>query len=187
MSKLQLKAEHSSWICLISAPIKDRSQCYATFDLCLALQQWGFFSVPHLCDAEHAFKWSFARTRDTHGYCQAIRSEAVTNCFYDLNLEFELPTFRFQGERSILLRHRRSGNVWSNTHYTVYASIVRLVNTWRILAPINDQWVLVSLESRTSGLLFNYFLRCLCCSTSNTFFKIFDFLDEVYCFQCFTR
>ena len=69
--------------------------------------------------------------------------------FYDLILGFKLPTFRFQDERSNLLRHQ--------------------------LALKNDQWVLVSLESRTSGLLFNYFLCCLCCSTSNTFFKIFDF------------
>ena len=72
---------------------------------------------------------------------QAYRSEADTTCFYDLDLlrlGFELPTFCLQSERSILLRHRRSGNAWSNTHYTVYASIIRLVNTWRILAPIND-------------------------------------------------
>ena len=35
---------------------------------------------------------------------------AVTACFYDLGLsrlEFEHPTFRLQGERSSLLRHRR--------------------------------------------------------------------------------
>ena len=31
-------------------------------------------------------QWSFPRTRDTHTYCRALSSGAVTICFYDLGL-----------------------------------------------------------------------------------------------------
>ena len=54
--------------------------------------------------------WSSPRTRDTHTYCRASGSGAVTTCFYDLRLPrlgFKHPTFRLRGERSNLLRHRR--------------------------------------------------------------------------------
>ena len=56
----------------------------ANFDLCLAfmtIEQWGFFSVPHVL-------WHGAspRTRDTYTYCRAFGSWAVTTCFYDLGL-----------------------------------------------------------------------------------------------------
>ena len=50
------------------------------------------------------------RVRDTHTYCWAFSSGAVTTCFYDLVLSwlnFEHPTFRMRGERSNPLRHRR--------------------------------------------------------------------------------
>ena len=50
------------------------------------------------------------RVRDTHTYCRAFSSGAVTTCFYDLvlsRLNFEHPTFRLQGERSNPLRHPR--------------------------------------------------------------------------------
>ena len=60
--------------------------------------------------------WSSPRTRDTHTYCRASGSGAVTTCFYDLRLPrpgFKHPTFRLRGERSILLRHRR-GNLLAN-------------------------------------------------------------------------
>ena len=52
---------------------------------------------------------SSSRTRDTHTYCGAFSSGAVTTCFYDLGLSwlgFEHITFRLQGERSRSLRHR---------------------------------------------------------------------------------
>ena len=50
------------------------------------------------------------RVHDTHTYCWAFSSGAVTTCFYDLVLSwlnFEHPTFRMRGERSNPLRHRR--------------------------------------------------------------------------------
>ena len=48
-------------------------------------------------------------TRDTHTYCRAFGSGAVTTCFYDLGLSrlgFEHPTSRLLSERSKRLRHR---------------------------------------------------------------------------------
>ena len=58
------------------------------------------------CDTGHPF----IMTRDTHAKCRAFGSGAVTTCFNDLSLSqmgFEHQTFRFRGERSNQLRHRR--------------------------------------------------------------------------------
>ena len=44
------------------------------------------------------------RTPDTHTYCRAFRSGAVTTLFYDLGLSrlgFEHPTFCIQGKRTV--------------------------------------------------------------------------------------
>ena len=56
----------------------------ANFDLCsalMAIEQWEFFSVPHLL--RHG---SSPRTRDIHTYCRAFGSGAVTTCCNDLGL-----------------------------------------------------------------------------------------------------
>ena len=48
-------------------------------------------------------------THHTHTYCRVFSIEAVTTYFYDLRLSrlwLEHPTFRLQGERSNLMRHR---------------------------------------------------------------------------------
>ena len=80
----------------------------ANFDLCsalIAIEQWGFFSVPHLL-------WhgaSSPRTRDTHTNWSAFCTGAVSTCFYDLGLSrlgFEHPTFSLRDARSNWLRHR---------------------------------------------------------------------------------
>ena len=60
------------------------------------------------CDTGHPFIMNTSRTRDTHTYCRAFGSGAVTICFYNLvlwRLGFEHPTFCFRGERSNQLRH----------------------------------------------------------------------------------
>ena len=81
----------------------------ANFDLCsalIAIEQWGFFSVPHLL-------WhgaSSPRTRDTHTNWSAFCTGAVSTCFYDLGLSrlgFEHPTFSLRDARSNWLRHLR--------------------------------------------------------------------------------
>ena len=54
--------------------------------------------------------WSSLRTRDTHTYCRAFSSGAVTTYFYDLGLSrlgFQHPSFRLRGERFNPLRHHR--------------------------------------------------------------------------------
>ena len=55
------------------------------------------------CDAGIHLYWSYPRTRDTHTFCRAFSSGAVTTCFYDLclfRLGFEHPTFRLRGQHS---------------------------------------------------------------------------------------
>ena len=51
----------------------------AHFDLCaalMAIEQWGFTN----CDMGHPF----IMVRDTHTYCRAFSSGAVTTCFYNM-------------------------------------------------------------------------------------------------------
>ena len=80
--------------------------------LTYALYSWPLSSECSLAchihrETRHPFIWSSPRTRYTHTYCRAVSSGAVTTYFYDLRLGFEKPTFRLQGQRSYLLRHRR--------------------------------------------------------------------------------
>ena len=59
-------------------------------------------------------KWSSPRTRDTHTYCWAFNSGAVTTCFSDLALSrlgYEHPTFRLRGERCNPLHYRRDSSI----------------------------------------------------------------------------
>ena len=56
----------------------------ANFDLCsalMAIEQWEFFSVPHLL-----WHGSSPRTHDTHTYCRSFGSGAVTTCFNYLSV-----------------------------------------------------------------------------------------------------
>ena len=65
-------------------------------DLCpalMAIEQWGFLSVPHLL-------WNMASVYDDPWHSQPIPVLGLSR------LGFEHPTF--QGERSNLLRHRRA-------------------------------------------------------------------------------
>ena len=84
----------------------------ANFDLCLelmAIEQWGFFSVPHLL-WHGAFVYNgHLRGPVTHTFCRVFGSGAVTTSFYDLGLSrlgFEHPTFHLQGQRTHPLRQR---------------------------------------------------------------------------------
>ena len=97
----------------------------ANFDLCsalIAIEQWGFFSVPHLL-------WhgaSSPRTRDTHTNWSAFCTGAVSTCFYDLGLSrlgFEHPTFSLRDARSNWLRHRR-GSFVVNTSTCINKGII---------------------------------------------------------------
>ena len=63
--------------------------------------------------------------RDTHTYCRAFSSVVVPTCFYDLGLSrlgFEHPTFRFRGQRSKPLYHRRG--------FIIYALSLRYVTIY---------------------------------------------------------
>ena len=80
----------------------------------MAIEQWGFFSVPHLL-----WHWAYVYNGHLRGpvilaYWRAFSSEAVTACFYDLGLfrlGFEHPNFRLRDQRSYPLHHRRGRNV----------------------------------------------------------------------------
>ena len=53
----------------------------------MAIEQWGFFIVPHLLwHGASVYNGLSPRTRDIHTCCRAFGSGAVTTCFYDLGL-----------------------------------------------------------------------------------------------------
>ena len=76
----------------------------AKFDLCssfIAIQQWGFFSVPQLLWHEPSVYYGHLRGPVilTPSYCRAFGSEAVTTFHLDLcllRLGFHHPTFRMR-------------------------------------------------------------------------------------------
>ena len=62
-----------------------------------------------MLDAHSPFIIVISENRDTHTYCRAFDTAAVSTCFYDLGLsllKFEHQIFRLRGERSNPLRHR---------------------------------------------------------------------------------
>ena len=66
--------------------------CKFNFYLCsalMAIEQWWFFCMHTYCDTGHLFKMSSPRTRDTHTYCRAFSSGAVTTWFFTFYI-FEL-------------------------------------------------------------------------------------------------
>ena len=76
----------------------------------IAVEQWRFFSMPHLLRHETSVYWSSPRTRDTHISCRVFGSDVVTTCFNSLGpsqMEFEHQTFRVRGEHSNRLHHLR--------------------------------------------------------------------------------
>ena len=90
----------------------------------MAIEQLGFFSVPHLLWHGASVYDGYLRRPVTH-HCRAIGSGAVTICFNDLGLSrlgFEHPTFRMRGERCNPLRHRR-GWMFFNIGYSVWILI----------------------------------------------------------------
>ena len=126
---------HCSWILWVlhahefTWPMQERIVCLfviwrrhrcrwraANFEICsalMAIEQWGFFSVPHLLWHWASIYNGHLRGPVTHTYCRAFSSGAVTICFYDSGLSrlgFEHPTFR--------LRHRR-GRTYSNGFYNI--------------------------------------------------------------------
>ena len=81
------------------------------------LSSEGSFSVRHPLWPEASVYNGHLRGPVTlmHTYCRAFGSGAVTTSFYDLGLSrlgFEYPIFRFRGERSSPLRHRRGRFIW---------------------------------------------------------------------------
>ena len=81
-------------------------------ELCSALmviEQWEFFSVPHLLWHGPSFYNGHLRC-DTHTYCQAFSSLDVTTCFKYLGLSrlgLDHTTFRLRGQRLNPLHYRR--------------------------------------------------------------------------------
>ena len=139
------------------APMRWRA---ANFDLCsalMAIEQWGFFSVPHLLWHGASVYNGHLRGTITHNYCRAFGSGDVTTCCYDLGLSrlgFELPTLRLRGERSNRLRHRRGF-----FHHATYCMVnFGSVNRW---AWLNDEWrvfrVRKSCLGRVGCLLHEFF------------------------------
>ena len=64
------------------------------------LSSEGYLACHTYCDTGHPFIKVISEDRDTHTYCRAFRSGAVTTCFHDLGLwrlGFERPTFRMRG------------------------------------------------------------------------------------------
>ena len=73
----------------------------AKFDLCsarMAIEQWGFFSVPHLLWQE-AYVYNghlhgpSPWTRDAHTWCRAFGNRSVSTWFYDLILSWCIVDF----------------------------------------------------------------------------------------------
>ena len=85
----------------------------ANFALCsaiIAIEQRGFFTVPHYCDTGHPFIMVISKDP------LAFSSWAVTTCFYHLSMSrlgFELPNIRLRSECSSPLRKR-------STHYSIF-------------------------------------------------------------------
>ena len=112
---LVLRRHHGRW----------RAANFDLYSVLMAIKQWCFFNMPHLL--WHGASVYNGHLRDTHTYCRAFSSGAVTTCFYDLYLSrlgFEHPTFRLRGERSSLLRHRRGTTEW-----TAYTSLYTGIRT----------------------------------------------------------
>ena len=94
--------------------------------LCSALmviEQWWFFSVPHLLWYAAYVYNGHLRGPMTHTCCRAFSSGAVTTCFYDSGLSrlgFKHPTFRLRGQRSNPLRHRRGKKIQLHLLINIY-------------------------------------------------------------------
>ena len=110
------------------------------FDLCsalMAIEQWGFVSVPHLRHGASVYNGHLC---DIHTYCLALSSGATTTCFYELGLsrlEFVYPTFRWRGERSSPLNQRRGFNL-RNSRKHISPSML-----WLII--FNMKWLWLAL------------------------------------------
>ena len=127
-----------------------RHHCRAVnFDLCsplMAIEQWGFFSMPHLL-------WHGASvTRDTPPpLMPPFGSGAVTTCFNDLGLSrlgFEHPTFRLQVERFNPLRHRRGPLVCNNSNVVFcFASLSRKFYLFRNVTFVGEWLQNIGLRS----------------------------------------
>ena len=125
-----------AWICLFvcmefNVPLENFSVIWwrhhyrlrtANFKLCstlIAIEQWGFFSVPHLTVTRSVtLYWPSTRNRDTNTYCRAFSSSAVTSCFYDIILSrpgCEHTTFCLRGQRSNPLRHRHRASSYKSS------------------------------------------------------------------------
>ena len=108
----------------------------ANFDLCSALGSECFVEYHTYMYRNTGHQWhliSWHRdTRDTHTYCRALSSGAVTTCFYDLGLSglrFEHPTFRLRGQRPYPLRRRR-GNIINLSTTTASVSFTYTILFW---------------------------------------------------------
>ena len=96
VTEMQLK---STFPVIIQSPFSHHSVTIQS------TERWDFI----LWVFKHAkLLWHGASVYDTHTYCRALSSGAVTTCFYDLGLShlgFEHPTFQLRGQRSNTLRH----------------------------------------------------------------------------------
>ena len=124
----------------------------ANFDLCSALvtiEQWGFFSMPHLLWQKHPFKMVISEDSRHSHLLLWFSSETVTICFYDLRLSrlgFEHSFFRLQGQCSNPLRdcrgwiqmyeQTRKFKVIISTIFKINLSIKNLFN--KISLQLND-------------------------------------------------
>ena len=110
-------------------PVKGfRFDLYSTF---MAIEQWGFISMPHLLWHGSSVKNDHLRKpRDTHTSCRAFSCGAVTTSFYDLGLSrlgLKHPTFRLRGERTNSMRHRRGLNTTLR-----FFNLLKSKVTWKI-------------------------------------------------------
>ena len=106
------------------------------------------------CDMGHPF--IMVISEDTHAYCQAFGSGAVTTCFYDLGLlplGFKHQTFCMQGQRSNRLRHHGDGHLgkslninWTNIIGTDYVQYWTLKQTL-----INNKYGHLTLTNQKYG------------------------------------
>ena len=93
----------------------------------MAMEQWGFFSGPHLLWHGASVASGYLRGLVTHTYWRAFSSGVVTTWFYVLGLPwlgFEHPTFHMQN--TIYKKRRHTSCI--KTNYMLYLYMLIMLN-----------------------------------------------------------
>ena len=90
----------------------------------MAIEQWGFFSMPHIL--WHGTSVNNGHLRGHSHLLQSVLHETAFTWFNDLDLSrvgFEHPSFRLPSERSNRLRHRRANRRYITNNCLIFVCI----------------------------------------------------------------